>query len=92
VGNETFVVARLVQNQYDGDEKRGMMQDWALPKIDKQICSRCGQCVDACPGHVLEMDDSGVIFAKPEDCTYCTTCEQICPEQAVTCTFEIGWA
>ena len=33
-----------------------------------------------------------LVFANPQNCTYCTTCEETCPEDAVRCEFEIRWA
>jgi NAD-dependent dihydropyrimidine dehydrogenase PreA subunit len=68
------------------------MSDWALPEIDRKKCVLCGTCVEDCPQHVMDMQANALVIARPQDCNFCAVCEQICPEGAVTCHFEIGWA
>ena len=67
------------------------MSDWALPQIDYESCTKCGNCVSACSTGALEMSARGPIFASPEKCNYCTDCEALCPAGAITCGFEITW-
>lgn len=64
---------------------------WALPEIDLTRCDRCGACVVYCSAEAVEMGPDGPFIARPEDCTYCTDCEGICPQGAITCTYEIIW-
>lgn len=68
------------------------MENWTLPEIDLLRCSRCGDCVTLCPGHAVEMGAEGPFIARPDDCTYCALCDALCPQGAITCTFEIIWA
>jgi len=68
------------------------MAEWELPQIDQKKCVACGICVDACPQGVLALLEGKLIFKHPQDCTYCATCEESCPHDAVTCSYEIGWA
>lgn len=67
------------------------MDDWALPEIDLEQCDRCRLCVEHCPVDAVEMRPVGPLIARPEDCTYCTDCEAICPQGAITCAYEIVW-
>ena len=68
------------------------MAEWELPQIDQKKCVACGICVDACLQGVLALLEGKLIFERPQDCTYCATCEESCPHDAVTCSYEIGWA
>ncbi len=65
--------------------------DDALPIIDKKKCNLCGLCIDICPVDALVMGSTGPEFIKPYTCTYCTECEAICPENAISCPLEIIW-
>ena len=67
------------------------MDTWALPVINRQRCSLCGDCIEKCTANVLVMASQGPVFARPEDCTYCADCEAICPEGAIRCALEIVW-
>lgn len=51
--------------------------------VDKDICTGCGECVQACPGGVLAMED-GKSEVGGADCMGCQSCVLICPLGAVT--------
>lgn len=67
------------------------MENWALPEINLDLCDRCGDCVEKCPTQSVEMGPQGPFFAREVDCTYCAVCETVCPQGAITCTYEIVW-
>jgi NAD-dependent dihydropyrimidine dehydrogenase PreA subunit len=67
------------------------MNAWVLPQIDLDRCTQCGACVSGCTGNALQMGAHGPLFVQPENCTYCTDCEPLCPSGAITCAFEITW-
>lgn len=50
--------------------------------IDKELCTGCGQCVDACPFEALEL--AGDVAQVNDSCTLCGACAETCPEQAIT--------
>ena len=55
-------------------------------------CKGCGLCIDACPKHVLELDETvvnalGYHPAQLTDaagCTSCAICARICPDTVFT--------
>ncbi len=49
--------------------------------IDKDKCTGCGSCVDACPFEALSL--VGDKAAVNESCTLCGTCVDVCPEEAL---------
>ena len=62
-----------------------------VPRVHHFLCTRCGYCVEVCHQHVLEMTDRGLLVAHPERCGGCALCEDLCPEGAIDCEFEIVW-
>lgn len=68
-----------------------MMKDWALPEIDLKRCNQCGVCVERCPTGAVEIKPEGPFIARPADCIYCARCDAVCPQDAITCTYEIVW-
>ena len=61
-------------------------------EVNDTYCKGCGLCVDACPLHIVELDQDR-INAKgyhpahcidDEACTGCTNCATMCPDVAIT--------
>ena len=52
--------------------------------VDKEKCTGCGECIDACPGEVYDLNDGKAVAINIDECHGCHTCEEICPEQAIT--------
>ncbi|WP_446424125.1 4Fe-4S dicluster domain-containing protein [Mailhella sp.] len=46
-------------------------------------CIRCGACVKACPGRVLELDEQGPRATRAIRCWRCGICITACPTGAV---------
>jgi NAD-dependent dihydropyrimidine dehydrogenase PreA subunit len=54
-----------------------------LPVLDESRCTRCGDCVAACPTKCLEMQPGRPWLARPADCVSCGACAAVCPADAV---------
>ena len=57
----------------------------AIERIDIDLCTGCGICVDACPMDVIRMDEKigKAVIKYPEDCMLCLYCEFECPVNAI---------
>ncbi len=60
-----------------------------VPQINRQLCTRCGDCMAACPGGALSMSVAGEVELDLERCAYCADCEDVCPVGAITLPFDI---
>jgi len=60
-----------------------------IPIIDGAKCQRCGLCVSICVCGALVMEDNAVKVIQVENCGWCTMCELVCPNGAISCPFEI---
>ena len=56
-------------------------------KINKQSCTRCGQCVTECPTRIIAMEEDGfpsISIEKETRCYKCQHCFAICPTASVS--------
>jgi formate hydrogenlyase subunit 6/NADH:ubiquinone oxidoreductase subunit I len=67
------------------------MEEWVMPDIDLERCSRCGLCVENCPTEAVAMTNEGPVFTDVRRCTYCGACETECPENAISLRYIIVW-
>jgi ferredoxin len=51
-------------------------------EVDRDRCTGCGTCVEACPTTAIEMQD-GFAHILLERCTGCGSCVEVCPQGAV---------
>lgn len=52
--------------------------------IDAAKCTGCGQCVEICPGSLIEADAQGKAYIRyPRDCWGCASCIKACAAQAI---------
>jgi len=49
--------------------------------VDRESCTLCGACVDACPYDALEIVDDRLIVK--DTCTLCGACVEVCPVEAL---------
>ncbi|MBU0982491.1 MAG: ATP-binding protein [candidate division Zixibacteria bacterium] len=55
----------------------------AIPSIDPDICTGCGECSDFCQYNALAVLGPSVMLF-PELCHSCGGCRLVCPEKAIT--------
>ena len=60
-----------------------------IPKIDLDICTGCGDCVELCPSGIVALVNGKATIVNPEGCDYCADCETFCSAGAMRCPFEI---
>lgn len=59
------------------------------PVIKEDICTRCGMCVEVCPGDLLAMEEDGPKVVYPDECWHCGNCRIHCPVDAVDYVFPL---
>lgn len=53
-------------------------------RIKQERCIGCGQCIDVCPGSLIDRNDQGKAWMHyPKDCWGCVSCVKECPVQAI---------
>ena len=59
--------------------------------VDDNLCKACGLCIDACPQHVIALDDERITprgfhpaYLSKDGCTGSGICALVCPEAAIT--------
>ncbi len=53
------------------------MSEW-FPRVDRNLCTGCNDCITACPTSALALVDGKAALAFPDKCTYCAACETSC--------------
>ncbi|NLE29551.1 MAG: 4Fe-4S binding protein [Phycisphaerae bacterium] len=51
--------------------------------VDKEKCTGCESCVEACPAQAISMDDTGKAGVDESVCTECGICVDECPIEAI---------
>jgi len=59
------------------------------PVFNRELCRMCNECIEDCPGLILEMGDKGPRVAYPDECWHCGNCRISCPENAVSYEFPL---
>ena len=59
------------------------------PRIDPELCRKCGTCDDSCPLDIIHFhpEDGTVEIRYPDECWHCGSCRQDCPADAITIVF-----
>jgi ferredoxin len=66
-----------------------MSAEGVLPRIDRDSCTGCGDCVDVCHANALAIQELKATIVDAAHCDYCTDCEAVCPVSAIACPFEV---
>jgi Fe-S-cluster-containing hydrogenase component 2 len=52
-------------------------------QVNKETCTGCGECVEACPLEAIEIQDD-LAVVDDETCGDCGACVDVCPVEAIT--------
>lgn len=52
-------------------------------KIDHENCTKCKECIDACPRNVLAEEEGKVVVRDVYACSMCMECVKVCVENAI---------
>ncbi|MBW2247055.1 MAG: DUF362 domain-containing protein [Deltaproteobacteria bacterium] len=64
---------------------QGMLLDRTLlrPRVDPELCTACGTCIDQCPVSALFMVED-IPTVDADTCITCFCCQEMCPEKAIS--------
>ncbi|MDJ0764267.1 MAG: 4Fe-4S binding protein [Myxococcota bacterium] len=54
----------------------------AIPKVNKDECTGCEECVEECPADAISMANEVAVISQ-DDCTECSACVDTCPAEAI---------
>lgn len=52
-------------------------------RINAEKCKNCGQCINVCPGSLIEQKDNVAYIRYPKDCWGCASCLKACRFSAI---------
>ena len=52
--------------------------------IDRDACSGCEECLEACTTGVFEMRNGKSVVQHADECIGCESCVEVCEEAAIT--------
>jgi len=52
------------------------------PRVDPELCTACGTCIDQCPVSALFMHED-IPTVDADTCITCFCCQEMCPEKAI---------
>lgn len=79
-------------------DRSSLRPPWAVPEADfTTACTRCSDCVAACPTGLLVRGDGGYPQTDftpgraPDGCTFCGACRAACPSGALSAAIDPPW-
>jgi NAD-dependent dihydropyrimidine dehydrogenase PreA subunit len=52
-------------------------------ELDKEKCSGCEECLEACSADVFKMRNGKSVPVNKKDCVGCLSCVEICEQEAI---------
>ena len=53
------------------------------PRVNKEICVRCGECAKMCSSHALTIEKGEYPHLTSSKCIRCWCCQEVCPQHAI---------
>ncbi|MBO4622995.1 MAG: DUF362 domain-containing protein [Bacilli bacterium] len=53
------------------------------PRVDKDLCVKCGECTKMCSSHALTIEKGTYPSLSSSKCIRCWCCQEICPHHAI---------
>lgn len=72
--------------------KHQYLKNVASLKLDSELCTGCGICLDVCPHEVLAAREKKVYIADLDACMECGACALNCPFNALSVAAGVGCA
>ncbi len=87
------LAANLFKKPVTVDEAYGFLPDTyrAMPVRDDKKCTGCGACYERCSSGATKINDAGdtrTVTVNGFNCIFCGRCADVCPEHALSLTFE----
>lgn len=72
--------------------RRGKMQQHCdlAPKIHRDKCTGCGECIQVCEPQALYLDAEGLAALESQECTGCAACILACPTGAIRVNWDVN--
>lgn len=61
-------------------------------KLNQEMCTGCGMCVDVCPHEVFQMEGHKAQIVNKDSCMECGACASNCPFNAIAVKSGVGCA
>ena len=86
--NPVLTALRYFRDEFDAhvrDKKcpAGVCRNLITFRIDREICTGCGECVKVCPVNAISGERKAPHRIDPGPCTRCGACRGVCPVEAV---------